>query len=168
MTCKHKETQYCVKLKYCKASKLVLFCKGHNFKGKQWRYQTKNKTKQKSTLEHRVSMEIRFVPVFKLEKIIKEKTAKIHISCCCKTWRKLRFLDKQLSLTAEKLDFSYWNYALYSRNFSFYLSLEYSSIPFFPFKFWGTFPTTSNGARSISESFPPPSLDIEAKTQRVH
>lgn len=62
----------------------------------------------------------------------------------------------------------YWNDALYSRNFSFYLPLEYSSIPFFPFTFWGTFPTTSYGARSISESFPPPSLDIEARTQGVH
>lgn len=58
----------------------------------------------------------------------------------------------------------YWNYALYSRNFSFYVPLEYSSIPVFPFTFWGTFPTTSYGARSISESFPPPSVDIKART----
>lgn len=58
----------------------------------------------------------------------------------------------------------YWNYALYSRNFSFYIPLEYSSIPFFPLTFWGTFLTISYGARSISEFFPPLNPDIEAST----
>lgn len=62
----------------------------------------------------------------------------------------------------------YWNYALYSRNFDFNVPLEYNSIPFFPFTLWGTFPTTSYGTRSTSESFPPPRLVIEAQTQGVH
>lgn len=38
VTFKHKETPYCVKLKYYKANKVVLFCTGQNFKGKQLKY----------------------------------------------------------------------------------------------------------------------------------
>lgn len=58
----------------------------------------------------------------------------------------------------------YWKYALCSRNFSFYIPLEHSSILFFPLTFWGAFPTISYGARCISESFPPPSVYVEELT----
>lgn len=118
-----------------------------------------------STTEHRVSTEIRLVPVFKFQKIIKEKTAKIHVYCC---WEEnCIFLTTSFHKMLKIWILVYWNYALYSRNFSFYIPFEYSSIPFFPLPFWGTFPTISYDASSISESFPPPNPDLEARTEGI-